>query len=302
MKIWISKNSEIPVREQLITQIKLGIAGGDLPTGEKLPSTREIARRFEIHANTVSNAYQHLCKKGWLEFKKGSGFFVCDAKNGDLETTFDRIIADFLQTARKQGFTITEVKKRLEVFSEIRPTEKVLLIEPDVEFRKILTEEIRSATGLEVGGANLDEFQQNVDLHDWVLTAMLHEKTNLLAVLPPNKTCIFLHANSVADAMKGQQRPRTEDLIAIVSGWGKFLLMARTLLIAANLDPEAIVARKTGEPGWQKGLGNASLIICDSLTSRFFAHDPRVRIFQLLGKQSLDEVAAAAGQTGRGRG
>jgi DNA-binding transcriptional regulator YhcF (GntR family) len=43
MKIWLSKNSEIPVREQLITQIALGIASKDLKTGERLPSTSEIA-------------------------------------------------------------------------------------------------------------------------------------------------------------------------------------------------------------------------------------------------------------------
>lgn len=36
MKLWLSRNSEIPMREQLVTQIKLGIAIGDLETGEKL--------------------------------------------------------------------------------------------------------------------------------------------------------------------------------------------------------------------------------------------------------------------------
>src|SRR5688500_12845828 len=60
MKIWIAKNSEVPVREQLITQITLAVAAGDLEIGEKLPSTREIARRCGLHANTVSSAYQKL--------------------------------------------------------------------------------------------------------------------------------------------------------------------------------------------------------------------------------------------------
>ena len=30
MKIWLTKNSEIPVREQIIAQITLGITSGDL--------------------------------------------------------------------------------------------------------------------------------------------------------------------------------------------------------------------------------------------------------------------------------
>ncbi|MET0754174.1 MAG: GntR family transcriptional regulator, partial [Pyrinomonadaceae bacterium] len=80
MKIWLSKNSEIPVREQIVTQIALGIVSGDLRVGEKLPSTREIARRFGVHSNTVSSAYQKLSEQNLIEFKKGSGFFVSETK------------------------------------------------------------------------------------------------------------------------------------------------------------------------------------------------------------------------------
>ena len=85
MKIWLSKNSEVPVREQLITQITLGIVSGDLPVGERLSSTRELARRFKIHANTVSSVYQNLSAKGLIEFKKGSGFYVCEPKQKDAD-------------------------------------------------------------------------------------------------------------------------------------------------------------------------------------------------------------------------
>jgi GntR family transcriptional regulator len=73
MRLWISKNSEVPIREQLVTQIVLGIASSDLRVAERLPSTRELARRYDIHANTVSAAYRELAKRGWVEFRKGSG-------------------------------------------------------------------------------------------------------------------------------------------------------------------------------------------------------------------------------------
>src|SRR4051812_14810142 len=99
MKLWLSKSSEIPVRDQLVTQIIFAVAGGDLATGEKLPSTAEIARRFQLHSNTVSNAYQKLCDDGWIEFRKGSGFYVLDGGNCGAENTLDHLIAKFLQTA-----------------------------------------------------------------------------------------------------------------------------------------------------------------------------------------------------------
>jgi DNA-binding transcriptional regulator YhcF (GntR family) len=76
MKIWISKGSEVPVREQLTTQIMLAVASGELKPGQRLPSIRELARRFEIHSNTANAAYRDLASQGWLEFRKGSGVYV----------------------------------------------------------------------------------------------------------------------------------------------------------------------------------------------------------------------------------
>lgn len=58
MRLWLSKNSEVPIREQLVTQIVLGIVSNDLKISERLPSTRDLARRYDIHANTVSAAHR----------------------------------------------------------------------------------------------------------------------------------------------------------------------------------------------------------------------------------------------------
>ena len=73
MRIWIARHSDVPVREQLVTQIRLGVLSGDLRAGQRLPSTRELARRFHVHANTVSAAYRELEKQRWVESRRGSG-------------------------------------------------------------------------------------------------------------------------------------------------------------------------------------------------------------------------------------
>jgi DNA-binding transcriptional MocR family regulator len=66
MRFWITKNSELSIREQLVRQVVLGILSEDLPAGHKLPSVRELARRHHIHSNTVSAAYHDLLQKaGW---------------------------------------------------------------------------------------------------------------------------------------------------------------------------------------------------------------------------------------------
>jgi DNA-binding transcriptional regulator YhcF (GntR family) len=69
MRFWITKNSEISVRQQLVRQALLGILSGDLAEGTRLPSLRTTARRYRIHANTVSSAYHDLLEAGWLELR-----------------------------------------------------------------------------------------------------------------------------------------------------------------------------------------------------------------------------------------
>src|SRR5215210_5281601 len=100
MRLWLAKNSEVPLREQLATQIMLGITSGDLVSGERLPSTRDVARRFSIHSNTVSAAYRELARRGWVEFRKGSGVYVrgraTDAPLDD-NLELDELIQTFLQ-------------------------------------------------------------------------------------------------------------------------------------------------------------------------------------------------------------
>src|SRR5580692_5240324 len=76
MRLWLNRTAEVSLREQLTTQIQLGILCRELAPGQRLPSTRELARRFGIHANTASAAYRELESAGWLEFRHGSGVYV----------------------------------------------------------------------------------------------------------------------------------------------------------------------------------------------------------------------------------
>src|SRR5215213_9276189 len=89
MRLWVSKNSDVPLREQLVRQIMLGVVSDDLKPGQRLPSTRELARRFRIHSNTVSAAYRELARRGWLEFRKGSGVYVRPRSSDDTRAALD---------------------------------------------------------------------------------------------------------------------------------------------------------------------------------------------------------------------
>lgn len=292
MKIWLSKNSEIPIGEQLIIQITLGIVSGDLPTGERIPSTRELARRFQIHANTVGAAYKKLSEKGLIEFRKGSGFYVCAAKSGNATGEFelDLLVGEFFRNAQSRGFSRDEIEKHLSKRLTAQAPETILVVEPDENMRAILVEEIGAATDFQIVGVNLEEFKDKHRTTHAIVAAMTDEKANIEHLLQDEKASVFLIARSVSGSMKDEPPPPTNDLIAVASGWDDFLNLAKTVLVAANVEADSIILRSTKEANWQKGLKDASMIICDALTAKELGGDRRVRPFRLISDNSLDEL------------
>src|ERR1700693_3649041 len=115
MRFWITKNSELPVREQLVRQVLLGILREALPSGHKLPSVRAVARRHYIHSNTVSAAYHDLLQQGWLELRRGSGLYIrARLSSPDGQGELDRLLSTLLQSARSLGYEPDEVLRGLD--------------------------------------------------------------------------------------------------------------------------------------------------------------------------------------------
>src|SRR5580704_12297070 len=96
MQLWFAYKSAVTLREQLVTQIILAILSDDLGPGQRLPSTRELARRFLLHPNTVSAGYRQLERERWVEFRRGSGVYVRNTKPDVAPTpalALDQLIA-----------------------------------------------------------------------------------------------------------------------------------------------------------------------------------------------------------------
>lgn len=63
----------MPIYRQVIDQIRLGIASGQLKLGEQLPTVRALAVELKVNLNTVSKAYKELEVKNVLETQQGAG-------------------------------------------------------------------------------------------------------------------------------------------------------------------------------------------------------------------------------------
>ena len=56
----IQPNNGIPIYDQVVRQVKFGVAAGAIVPGELVPSVREMAKQLAINPNTVSRAYRQL--------------------------------------------------------------------------------------------------------------------------------------------------------------------------------------------------------------------------------------------------
>src|SRR5215213_5683644 len=94
--------------------------------------------------------------------------------------------------------------------------------------------------------------------------------------------------------MRGQTRPSPEALVAIVSRWPEFLRWARTMLIAAGLDADALSFRDARDRSWEKGLRSASFVITDSLMAPRIPASCELKVFRVLAEASLSELRSYA--------
>ncbi|WP_341926143.1 PLP-dependent aminotransferase family protein [Nocardioides psychrotolerans] len=61
---------------QLSGQVRARITGGHLAPGDRLPSSRALARDLGVARSVTEQAYAQLVAEGWLEGRHGSGTFV----------------------------------------------------------------------------------------------------------------------------------------------------------------------------------------------------------------------------------
>ena len=66
------------IYEQVMDQLKEQIMTGQMATGDKLPSVRELSKSITVNPNTVQKAYRELERQGYVYTTSGVGTFVAD--------------------------------------------------------------------------------------------------------------------------------------------------------------------------------------------------------------------------------
>ena len=293
MQLWFAHGGEVSIREQLVTQVVLGILSDDLVSGQRLPSTRELARRFHLHPNTVSAGYRQLERERWVEFRHGSGVYVREAKPEvalSPALALDQVVANLFRSARELGVPLADVRSRIRHWLDLQPPDHFLLIEPDEELRRIVLAEMQKAVTLPATSCDLLQDDLGEATHGAIAAALPSKAIAVRRALPPGVELLTLQVRSVPSTLAGWLPAPSSALIGIASRWDNFLQMARTFLIAAGFDSDALIFRDAKKPRWQRGLEHAAAVICDSVTASDLPGTTRVIPFQLLSESSLTEL------------
>lgn len=301
MRLWLNRTGEISLREQLITQVVLGILCHELTPGQRLPSTRDLSRRFGIHANTASAAYRQLEDEGWVELRHGSGVFVRSTRPEaplSTEMAIDQMIGDLAVRARKFGASDSFLKSRLRRWLALEPPARWLVIEPDPELRRIVICEMEQALSLPVIGCSPEECGNpgsQATLLEGSMPAVLPSKAAAVRkLLPAGKELVTLQVHPVAPELQTYlQRympAHSTDLVGIVSRWTDFQRIAQTMLIAAGFSPECLLVRDAAKPGWRRGLDAAIAVVCDAAIEPELPAGARAIVFRLLGEASIKDL------------
>lgn len=295
MRLWFSPSSEVPIYRQLVTQIVLAILSEDLRPGDRLPSTRELARRFGIHPNTISAGYRELEREGWTENRHGSGVYVCARTEAPTtpEQILDRHIAAFFRAVRELNLSSAMIRERVSRWIASPPPDHFLLIDPDADLREILLTEIRQLTPFPATGGTLEDCA-NPEILSTAIPVCRPSKTRLVrAALPTGVELVTLQIRSANRWLDPSLPGLQGSLIGVVSHWPEFLVIARTMLIAAGLSPETLIFRDPRRARWSRGLEQTGAIICDAATAatRALPKGPRALVFPLLADSAREELS-----------
>jgi len=288
IRLWLSRGTSIPIREQLSAQLILGILSGRLAPGERLPSVRELGRRLNLHANTISAAYQDLAKRGWVSRRRGSGMFVRDVRMLQHNGSIDMFVKACVEEGLARGFSFDALRSAFGSIEHESRMRSFLVVDPDANLAHILAAEISQATGRTVLFSDFGEAAPRLNPDTCVLVNEAHVPRVLEMFGHVSLRAIQL--KSMQDVLAGQQRPKSAVLIAVVSRSESILQWASTLLSALGFPTDSILQRNPRLAHWQNGLAACDIVATDVVTAAELSKHLRPTIFRVVSDRFLAEM------------
>lgn len=141
----------------LTQRVTSGLHLGILSFGDRLPSTRQVAREFSVDPRVALAAYEDLEHRGIVEMRPRSGIYVAapHERDGAWSATQNAWLVDVLASAITRGIPATQLAERVRgslETSRLRAT--VLECNDDQLFS--VSDELETDYGLDVTAVDID--------------------------------------------------------------------------------------------------------------------------------------------------
>jgi GntR family transcriptional regulator len=117
--IQIDFRSGVPIYIQIMDQIRLQVASGDLKPNDQLPTVRQMASDLRVNFNTIARAYRLLDDAGLISTQQGRGTYILESLGEDRSVIFQKeaiidLTRNFLKEAAQLGYSYQEILSIIE--------------------------------------------------------------------------------------------------------------------------------------------------------------------------------------------
>jgi DNA-binding transcriptional regulator YhcF (GntR family) len=294
MTITLTRNSDVPLRQQLAEQIVFLITTGQLRTGDELPSVRALARRVKVHHNTVSAAYKELVRRDWVSRRPGSRLVVGKRtqKESALKPGLDELINETIRKSKEMGYTLQALRERVRERLMAQPPDHILVVEEEMGLSAIIQKEIQENTGLPVEVCSPERFFQEPGLGIGALVlAPNHNIGQIESNTPRDRPLISVAYSRAEQYINVILKLEFPSVVAVASISESLLKTARGLLAPAitrkHTFKEFLISGKK-----RLDLKAVDLTFCDSIAMDLISCREKIR-YQLIDSDCLDQIRIA---------
>ncbi|MFJ5791196.1 GntR family transcriptional regulator [Lysinibacillus sp. NPDC093197] len=102
-----SLSNEKPIFQQIRERIEDAILDGHLQSEDRIPSTNEFAKEYQINPATAGKGVNELVEKGVIYKKRGVGMFVSiDARKILIEERKEIFFAQHIEPLKKEAIRL----------------------------------------------------------------------------------------------------------------------------------------------------------------------------------------------------
>jgi GntR family transcriptional regulator len=298
MDIALNRRADVPVKDQIRFQLELKILSGDLAPGQRLPSVRVLARRLQVHPNTVSAAYQDLQATGHVSLQRGSGVFVKPGAPTQPQQArgLDEMIRLALYLAFRRGYSGAEIRAAVERWLAAAPPDRIVVVDPSKEMGELLVHEVRGALGVAASSCAIADVERDAGLLSGALALVLPYHLESVARLNPSAAVETVTLEVAAEERAAFMALPAGSVVLLVSYSPTVLPFASVLLRSLRGDEVLVETRGLADAGeWQRLAPVADLVFADALAAPSVARarPRRLREIRLLSPSSLARLRDA---------